>query len=98
MDFARPRVVDEMGRAADRAGRRDHVVEHDGHLSRDRRADDVLLVRFERAAAPFVDDRQMAAEAPLVSVADGLSTWATAPPASFVVVSITGPEDIAATA
>jgi hypothetical protein len=38
-----PRLVDQPGRAADRPGRADHVVEHQGDAPFDRPADDVLL-------------------------------------------------------
>ena len=39
----RPRLVHHLGRAADRAGRADHVVEDQGRLAFDLGADDVGL-------------------------------------------------------
>ncbi len=62
VDFARPGRVDQVGGAADRAGRADHVVEHQGDAAFDRSADDVLLLRLQGGRAPFVDNGQLAAQ------------------------------------
>ena len=43
VNFARPAGSEHLGRTRDRAGRADHVVEHEHDLSLDRPADDVLL-------------------------------------------------------
>ena len=50
VDFACAGLVDQVGGAADRAGRADHVVEHQGDPALDRSADDVLLVRLTAVA------------------------------------------------
>ena len=55
-------LVHHFGRAADRAGRADHVVEDQGHAAFDLAADDVGLLGLLGAAAALVDDGQVAAQ------------------------------------
>ena len=57
-DFAGAPVHDEAGRFADRAGRRDHVVDHeDGHIVDV--ADEVARRDLHAGLAPLVDDGQI---------------------------------------
>ena len=50
--------ADDLNRAADRAGSRNHVVEDQRGLAFDRPADQVGLTSLQRVRAAFVDDGQ----------------------------------------
>ena len=63
VDFLHAVFVQRLGRTGDRAGRADHVVEHQGDLALHLAAQDVGLHGRVGARAALVDDRQRAAEA-----------------------------------